>query len=59
MSASRRKKFGATVEQSVGLAAHLAALPPGAAVEAQDAMKRVTLVCCQVSKSEYQADTHC
>jgi len=40
----RRKKFGATVDATLALAAQLAALPPGATVETQDAMKRVTLV---------------
>lgn len=42
----------------MGLAAHLAALPPGAAVEAQDAMKRMTLVWCRLQVSSNQADTH-
>jgi hypothetical protein len=46
----RRKKFGATVDATLALAAQLAALPPGAAVEAQDAMKRVTLVRAQPAK---------
>ena len=39
-----RKKFDATLESSLALAAKLAALPSGTAVEAQDTLHRVTLV---------------
>lgn len=42
--APRRKKFDATLESSLELAARLGALPPGTAVEAQETLHRVTLV---------------
>ncbi|KAK9833551.1 hypothetical protein WJX81_005391 [Elliptochloris bilobata] len=38
-----RKKFGATTDAALELATKLSALPPGTAVEAQDAMHRVTM----------------
>ena len=40
----RRKKFDATVDATLQLAAKLDTLAPGTAVEAQDAMRRVTMV---------------
>ena len=41
-----RKKYGATVEAALELAGKLSALPPGAAVEAQNIMHRITMVRC-------------
>ena len=40
----RRKKFDATVDTTLQLAAKLGTLAPGTAVEAQDTMRRVTMV---------------
>ena len=41
---ARRNKFGATLEATLRLAMKLATMPAGAAVEAQDAMRLVTMV---------------
>lgn len=41
-----RKKFDTTVDAALELAGKLEALPAGAAVEAQNIMHRITMVCC-------------
>ena len=43
---ARRKKFDTTIDAALELAGKLGALPPGAAVEAQNIMHRITMVCC-------------
>lgn len=41
-----RKKFDTTIDAALELAGKLGALPPGAAVEAQNIMHRITMVRC-------------
>lgn len=52
--APRRKKFDATLERSLALATYLGTLPPSTSVEAQDTLRRVTMV-----GSNYAQGPHC